>query len=266
MANRPIRFLRPALARTDHPLFIFCPGMDGNGLLLHHQIPQLMAGFDICCLRISPHYCLSWDILVQETLNLIEAEIAKHQQPVYLCGESFGGCLALLISLQIPQSLERLILVNPASSFRALPWLQWGSHLTQYLPTPIYSLSALGLLPFLAALGRMSRQEIQKLRAAMQSLPQQTLIHRLELLRRFEIDPAQLKRLNLPTLILASGADRLLPSVTEAKRYVKELPQAKMIVLPHSGHACLLETDINLYELMQKVWSDEAGEQLTINN
>lgn len=54
-----------------------------------------------------------------------------------------------------PHWFSRLILVNPASSIKQQPWLQWGSYLTQWLPDWFYPSSIVGLLPFLGALGRI---------------------------------------------------------------------------------------------------------------
>ena len=43
------------------------------------------------------------------------------------------------------------------------------------------------------------------------------------------------------TLLIASGEDRLLPSLTEAVRLQSLLPSAQRVVLPDSGHTALLE-------------------------
>ncbi len=71
------------------------------------------------------------------------------------------------------------------------------------------------------------------------------------MLREFHVDPNKLSRLIQPALVIASGRDRLLPSVAEAEQLVEHIPNAQMHILPNSGHACLLETDIDLYKIMQ---------------
>ena len=53
-----------------------------------------------------------------------------------------------------------------------------------------------------------------------------------------------------PVLVLASGSDRLLPSVEEANKLINYLPNAKMVILPNSGHACLLESEISLNSIL----------------
>jgi pimeloyl-ACP methyl ester carboxylesterase len=127
-ANNKVRFLTPKPPKPERPLFVFLPGMDGGGLLLRSQIPKLANHFDIRCLAIPADDMASWEVLVSETIALIEAEkqAGKPKRPVYLCGESFGGCLAMKTVLEAPQLCDRLILVNPASSFRQQPWVQWG--------------------------------------------------------------------------------------------------------------------------------------------
>jgi pimeloyl-ACP methyl ester carboxylesterase len=253
-SHNKVRFLTPKPPQPDRPLLIFLPGMDGCGLLLRSQIPKLANHFDIRCLAIPANDMASWDVLVSETIALIEAEkqTGKHQQrQVYLCGESFGGCLAMKVMLENPQACDRLILVNPASSFRQQPWVQWGSYLSQWLPANLYPLSVLGLLPVLASLGKIAEEDRRALLEAMKAVPQTTSVWRLALVRSFDVGENQLRKIEQPTLVIASGADRLLPSVAEAKLLVKAIPHAKMVLLPDSGHACLLETDVDLYAIMQ---------------
>lgn len=75
--------------------------------------------------------------------------------------------------------------------------------------------------------------------------------HRLSLLTQFNIDKTQLHQLNQAFLIIASKADLLLPSFTEGQRLVESLPNARMVTLPNSGHACLLEEKIKLFEIIK---------------
>jgi pimeloyl-ACP methyl ester carboxylesterase len=53
-----------------------------------------------------------------------------------------------------------------------------------------------------------------------------------------------------PTLIVASAADRLLPSLEESGRLVGKIPDARRVILPNSGHTALLESGISLAEIM----------------
>ena len=118
MLNSGPVFLTPNQLQPQLPLFVFLPGMDGTGQLFRTQTAGLEAGFDVRCLALSPTDLTSWDELAEQTVELIYQELDKASRPVYLCGESFGGCLAMKVALLKPDLFTRIILVNPASSFR----------------------------------------------------------------------------------------------------------------------------------------------------
>ncbi|MBD2515107.1 alpha/beta hydrolase [Nostoc sp. FACHB-973] len=245
-------FLTPKRLRPEYPLFVYLPGMDGTGQLLRSQTAGLEVGFDVRCFAIPRQDLTTWDVLTNNVLDLIHAELEKSpQRTVYLCGESFGGCLAMKVAIQAPHLFKRIILINPASALQLRPWLNWASQITYLVPSGLYDVGALGLLPFLASLPRISRSDRHELLRTMRSVPSETVLWRLSLLREFEIDEEQLRQLTQPVLLIAGGSDRLLPSVTEVKRIANILPNNKIVVLPNCGHACLLEEDINLYEILK---------------
>jgi pimeloyl-ACP methyl ester carboxylesterase len=168
-----------------------------------------------------------------------------------LCGESFGGCLAMKVAIQAPQLFKRMILINPASAFKLWPWLDWTSQLMYVVPGCFYDVGALGLLPFLASLPRISRSVRHELLRTMRSVPSETVNWRVSMLREFSIDEDKLRSLQQKVLLIAGASDRLLPSVSEIQRLANTIPNSKKLILPESGHACLLEEDVNLYEILQ---------------
>lgn len=245
-------FLTPKQIKPECPLFVFLPGMDGTGQLLRTQTAGLEVGFDIRCLAIPPDDLTSWDVLTDKVVGLVETEIKQDpKRSVYLCGESFGGCLAIEVALKAPHLFERIILVNPASSIGFRPWMYFGIPLTKLVPEPFYHFGSTIGLPVLAALNRMSPEDRLALMQAVQIVPQKTAVWRLSLLKDFHIDEWQLRRITQPVLVIAGGSDRLLPSVSEAQRLVGIFRNGQMVVLPESGHACLLEHDVNLYQIMK---------------
>lgn len=245
-------FLTPKQIKPECPLFVFLPGMDGTGQLLRAQTAGLEVGFDIRCLAIPADDQTNWDVLTDKVVGLIEAEIKQDpQRSVYLCGESFGGCLAIKVALRAPKLFERLILVNPASSISRRPWIYFGIPLTQIVPEYFYQFGSMVGLPVLAALGRIAPSDRQALIEAVQMVPQKTAVWRLSLLKDFDVENIELHSITQPVLIISGASDRLLPSVTEAERLAYSLPNAQTVVLPESGHACLLEKDVNLYEIMK---------------
>lgn len=245
-------FLTPRRIQPEYPLFVYLPGMDGTGQLLRSQTAGLETGFDVRCLAIPRQDLTSWDVLTSNVLDLIHAELEKSsQRVVYLCGESFGGCLAMKVAIQAPKLFKRLILINPASAFKLRPWLDLLSQLVELVPESLYDVGALGLLPFLASLQRISRNIRHELLKTMRYVPAETVVWRLSLLREFDVQDEELSSLTQLTLLIAGGSDRLLPSVNEITRLANIIPNSQAVILPQSGHACLLEEDVNLYEILQ---------------
>jgi len=253
-ASDQLFFLNPQRKtpyREDMPLFVFLPGMDGTGELLYLQTDSLQDSFDVRCLVIPASDVSGWEQLADNVTQLIEQELAENSRKVYLCGESFGGCLAQKVATRSPHLIERLILINPASSFRLRPALVWGSQLTQYVPDAIYRTSCAGLLPFLAHLDRLDNHERSELLRAMRSVSRDGAAWRLSLLKAFDVTDQQLQQLDLPVLVVASACDNLLPSLPEAERLVAALPKAEMHLLLKSGHTCLLEHDVKLSDILK---------------
>jgi pimeloyl-ACP methyl ester carboxylesterase len=245
-------FLTPKRVQLKYPLFIYLPGMDGTGQLLRSQTADLEQGFDVRCLAIPRQDMTTWEILTKDVLDLIHAELEKScHRPVYLCGESFGGCLAMNVAAKSPHLFKRIILINPASSFQLHPWLKSLSQLTEFVPSWFYDVGALGLLPFLASLSRISSSDRHDLLRSMRSLPAETVNWRLSLLREFQVEEKKLQQLKQEVLLIAGGSDRLLPSVSEVERLNNILPNAQKFILHDSGHACLLEENVNLYKILQ---------------
>lgn len=245
-------FLTTKRLQPEYPLFVFLPGMDGTGKLLRRQTDGLEVAFDVRCLAIPPDDSTNWDDLSNQVLQLIQEELKKNpNRSVYLCGESFGGCLAIKVAIASPQLFSRIILVNPASSFHLRPWLEWVSQLAYFVPCWLYHIGALGLLPFLVSLGRVAESDRRDVLKIMRSVPPETVLWRLSLVKEFNVADTELNRLTQPVLVIGSLLDRLLPSIAEARRLVNVLPNPTQVALPTSGHACLLEEDINLYEIMQ---------------
>ncbi len=244
--------LTPGRLSPNYPLFVFLPGMDGTGRLLRSQTKGLETAFDVRALAIPPDDLNNWDDLASVVVNLVEEELNKApSRSVYLCGESFGGCLAMKVALRSPDLFNRIILINPASSFNLRPLLRYGAQLNHWVPEFLHGVSALVLLPFLSNLERTTPRDRHALLEAMQSVPARIANWRISMVTEFDVDETQLRRLTQPALVIAGAADRLLPSVQEAERLVNSLPNAKKVILRESGHACLLEKDVCLFDIMK---------------
>ncbi len=157
-------FLTPHSSNPRHPLLIFLPGMDETGKeLLDLETKSLTAGFDVRCLVIPPHNVMTWKQLTETTIALIQAELESvPQESVYLCGESLGGCLALKLIERAPRLFKRLILVNSASSFPRVAWLNQSSRLLAWTPPLLYKFSPIVILWLTSALTRIAVPRLVK--------------------------------------------------------------------------------------------------------
>ncbi len=262
----PVKFLRPlpidfgetrpSNSERSKPLFVFLPGMDGSGRLYRTQSERLAPWFDIRCVALNPHNQSDWRSLAYQVSRLISQELSldssQRKRSVYLCGESFGGCLAMQVLTLSPHLFDRVVIVNPASSFRKLPWMQLGPLITQRMPSMAYRYGSQGMLPFLIEPSRVASRDRVALASAMESVPVKTAAWRMSLLSQFEVERLPLERMTHPVLLIAGGHDRLLPSKREVKSLRARFPDARLFLLPRSGHACLLEAETDLLEILKR--------------
>jgi pimeloyl-ACP methyl ester carboxylesterase len=226
--------------------------MDGSGKLLKSQ-SQIWQNFDVRCVAIPPHHGIEWLELTQQLVTLIQQQLKVNGgREIYLCGESFGACLAIKLMEKMPDIFTKVILINSASAFRERPWLHWGTYVTRMMPDFIYRGSTLLLLPFLAKLEALNLRERQRLLRVMASLPPTTVSWRINLLEKFFLDQNKLNKYKKDVLIVASAEDQLLPSVEEAKRLKSLFTQSQISILPYSGHCCLLEKEVDLLKIIKK--------------
>lgn len=243
----------PVLPQLEKPLMVMLPGLDGTGKLFVSQVRGLSRYFDVRCLTIPEENRQDWPELADGVIDLIMD--ARQERPVYLCGESFGGCLALQVALSAQHVVQHLVLVNPASALRRYGWVRWATRFTDYVPDWLFRASGAVSLPLLANFNRISEDKWALFMETVRPIVQDCVAWRIGMLHRFEASPQQLAQLTLPTSLLASGRDRLFPSHEEARLLHKSLPNAQIFFLPESGHVCLLEDDIDLSHCLQALGS-----------
>ncbi|MEL7086054.1 MAG: alpha/beta hydrolase [Cyanobacteria bacterium P01_A01_bin.3] len=233
-------------AGNERPRLIYLPGLDGTGDLFYRQQAGLDRVFDVRAFRFNQLVAPSWHDLVSAVIDT-----HVHDRPVVLCGESFGACLALAVADRLPEAVAGLILVNPASSFRRASVLSSLSTLLMAIPEVVVHASSGLSLNWLCIPSRLASTDLERFQQAIQSVKKADTLHRLELLKQFDISTQPLEHLTCPALVLAGQRDRLLPSESEARRLVTRLSAAELKLLPDSGHACLLERDTDLARMLR---------------
>ncbi|XP_020540401.2 acyltransferase-like protein At1g54570, chloroplastic [Jatropha curcas] len=257
----------------NSPILLFLPGIDGVGLglTLHHK--ALGRVFEVQCLHIPVYDRTQFEMLVkfvEETVRIEQA--SSPAKPIYLVGDSLGGCLALAVAARNPKIDLVLILVNPATSF-GRSQLQPLLTVLEALPDGFnnavsYLLSFIMGDPLKMAMVDIDyalppRSKIEKLSGNLVDLipllsvladiiPKDTLLWKLKLLKSAAAYVnARLHAVKAEVLVLVSGKDYMLPSRDEAKRLSSSLQNCIVRNFKDNGHTLLLEEGINLLTIIK---------------
>lgn len=255
------------------PTLMFLPGMDGtgSGLSLHHQ--ALAKFFEVRCLHIPVHDRTPFEGLVKLVEETVKQEQAlSPKKPIYIVGDSLGGCLALAVAARNPTVDLVLILVNPATSFgrsQLQPLLPLLEALPEELHVTVpFLLSFIMGDPVKMALVNVENRLpptkiIEQLSNNLTSLlpclpelaniiPKDTLLWKIKLLKSAAAyTNSRLHAVKAEVLVLASGNDNMLPSVNEAQRLAGSLKNCKIRIFKDNGHTLLLEDCIGLLTIIK---------------
>jgi pimeloyl-ACP methyl ester carboxylesterase len=226
---------------TPAATVVLIPGLDGTALLFYRQVPLLLRRFDVLLLPLPDDSTCTMEGLVEHVRGAVEARV---QGAVILCGESFGGALALSTALGSPPWLRGLVLVN---SFARVP-----QQLRLRLGIAGLRLFPWGAMPLARRLTEARlhspharAEDLREFRARVRRIGRAGYLRRLEILRGYDAR-ASLSRIAVPVLLLAGDRDRLLPSVREARFMAERMPRATLRVLEGFGHVCLINHDLDL--------------------
>lgn len=90
------------------------------GMVLHHKAMGKV--FRLRCMHIPANDRTPYEELVKFVGEAVEAEHASSpDMPIYLVGDSFGGCLAVSVAAAYPSIDIVLILVNPGEKILVFP-------------------------------------------------------------------------------------------------------------------------------------------------
>lgn len=260
---------------NELPVMLYLPGEDGTGLTASRQFPSLVQAFDFEALTIPATDRTDFDGLVTIVKEYIESNLHPRAEgrPVYLLGESFGGLLALAVANECKDLVDRVVLVNPATSYKD-SFLPVVAPLLPQLPNGVFSLLPFAIAPIVGNPVQMLLRNLD-LSATPEKLVGQLmetvgqmfgtldflgdLFDRDLLQWRLTLMQQGVKRfdenvLNIQqrSLVIVGEDDILLPSANEAERLVKALPRCAKKVVPQRSHTLLQEAGVDLVNIMKE--------------
>ncbi len=214
---------------TDTVLVI--PGLNGHPGMLLRAAPELFPGWR--ALAFNHHH----DLAEGGVEGMADRAVQLLEEPAFVCGESFGGTIALTLAHRSPEMVQGLILLStfgwhPSTlARRGLAAMAVWSFLGGRVTMPLYRAGRLASLPTQLGLRfppELFASYIQRPRADVPAYRT-----KVELSLTFDARP-WLAEIQAPALILAGSWDPVVPPAA-GRELARRLPHAKLHLLP-GGH------------------------------
>jgi pimeloyl-ACP methyl ester carboxylesterase len=178
------------------------------------------------------------DGLAERALSVLEADTDDDPSaPAYICGESFGGTVALTLAHAHPERVRGLILLSsfgwhPSTlARRASPALALWSFLGHRVSTPVYMAGRMVSAP--TQLGFPFRRDLFREYVARPRAHIEAYRRKAELSLQFDARP-WLGALEAPTLVVVGTWDPVVPA-SAGRELARAIPHASLHQLP-GGH------------------------------
>ncbi len=224
------------------PLALLIPGLDGTGRLFCQQEAALQVRYRVRAWEFRRRSRFELADLVEE---LIEGTCREAPGTIAVVGESFGGVLAISFVLACPERVRSLTLVNAFPVYRRRLRINLASRLFPALRWPgLRRLKDLIADRVLASEG-VSPEGRRAYYEELRGVDPAGYRQRLEIIRNVDLVD-RLPEITVPTLLMASGRDKLVPSLKEARLMAARIPNARLYEFPRAGHALLLTPGFRL--------------------
>jgi branched-chain amino acid transport system permease protein len=249
-------------------VFVFVHGNFGSSRWWTQTLARLPAGFrayapdlrgcgDTTLASSSDH---AFDIapLAADLLDFVDA---LHLRSFHLVGHSLGGAVALRFALGHARRVRSLTLVAPAPATGLVAMREGSSTSARLLrlidPEHGPSMSVLhsgyrihhalgtnrlmlrGALAKMMPTATLSPNDVESLLDDAARMSPAAVIGFLQALHRWNVT-GELRNLHVPTLVLAGGADVLVPAPA-LQEIAQNLPRGEILVWPEVGHSPQLE-------------------------
>jgi pimeloyl-ACP methyl ester carboxylesterase len=221
---------------------MYLPGVDGTGRLLYRQ-PAVQERYTLRCASYPQD-----DRHTYADLVAIGIEHLEETGPGVVLAESFGGAVALMLALERPDLVRRLVLINTFAYYPRRLYIDFLGFIGQWLPnrpTHPATRSLRGHFFFNPGIPKSVQDEWWEQTA---DVPMLAYGHRFRLLAGVDLRP-RLGEIDIPTLVFAASNDWIVPA--PAGRFLaKRLPRAKLLAAP-VGHAALIDERVNVVDWLE---------------
>jgi pimeloyl-ACP methyl ester carboxylesterase len=237
---------------------VYLPGIDGSGELLLGTAARLEERFRLLRLRYRLSANPRHRSYAHLAASVVEAVSLRGVDRMALLAESFGGAVALRAAIDFPQRVAALALVNSFVHYRRRTRLALSRVGLRLTPAWLVAAGRSVLAPRLLFGGRDDRAAIEDFIApkrrgrARQSTAEASVVwgldegypSRLRMIQGLDLR-GDLGSVRQPVVLFASGRDRIVDSVRQARAMAGVLPDVEVIELEGRGHVVLPLADID---------------------
>jgi pimeloyl-ACP methyl ester carboxylesterase len=230
---------------------VYLPGIDGTGRLIHRQV-ELQEKYALHCVSYPQDIYHTYADLVTQGLREL-----YRTGPAVLLAESFGGAVALLLALERPDLVRRLVLVNTFAYYPRRLVIDFLALIGRWLPdrpAPVSTRRLRGYCFFSSCTPKREHDLWWKLTS---DVPMQAYGRRFQLISQLDLRP-RLHELAIPTLVFVSPDDWIVPPPA-GRMLARRLPQAQLIEL-RASHAAMIDPRVNVAAWLQNpsLWATTA--------
>jgi pimeloyl-ACP methyl ester carboxylesterase len=216
---------------------VYLPGIDGTGKLLYRQT-GLWDRFDLQCVSYPQDTHHTYADLVRIAVHHLQ-----RVGPSVVLAESFGGAVALMVALERPDLLRRLVLVNTFAFYPRRCWIDLVASLGRWLPNRPSHPATRGIRGMFFFGSTVSRAEQAEWWSRTEGVPMSVYGYRFGLIANLDLRP-RLHEIDTPTLVFVSDDDWVVPPPA-GRLLSRRLPNAKLIGVA-AGHAAMIDPRVDV--------------------
>ena len=224
------------------PLVLLIPGLDGTGRFYQPHVAELSIRYRVRPWEFRTRAPFGFDDLVAE---LAEGTCDENPGSMVIVGESFGGPVAMHFALAHPDRVRGLVLINAFAAYRRRVRINLACLTAPMLRWPVIRAVKTVVADRILASEGIPAAQRRLYHETVRLIDPAAYRQRLELVRTVDLAD-RLGEINVPTLILASGRDKLVSSIRAGRFMASRIPNARLHEFPRAGHALLLTPGFSL--------------------